>query len=99
MRRACASLTLLTVALCAFATTAAATPVATLKVIPTPIQGFPGTGDILGAGLAVELQVTISGTEYGGFPSPLTGAIFYSPAGVKVAPKGFASCASSVLEA
>ena len=38
-----------------------------------PISGFPGTGNKLGAGAAVESQLTISGTEYGGFPPPLIG--------------------------
>jgi hypothetical protein len=99
IRGAAASQILLIVASLAFAAAASAAPVATLKVIPTPIPGFPGTGDILGAGVAVEVQVTISGTEYGGSPSPLTGATFYAPAGVRVASSGFANCASSVLEA
>ncbi len=82
-----------------FASTAIAAPVATLKVTPIPIPGFPGTGDILGAAAEVEVQVTIKGNEYGGFPSPLVGASFYAPAGVKVTPKGFGNCASAVLEA
>jgi hypothetical protein len=43
--------------------------------------------------------VTISGAEYGGFPSPLTGITFYSPAGSKVTTTGFATCVSSALEA
>ncbi|HEX4114875.1 MAG TPA: hypothetical protein VHY18_03275 [Solirubrobacteraceae bacterium] len=51
----------------------AAAPTVTLKVKALPIPGFPGTGDSLGAGADVEVQVTISGSEYGGYPSPLTG--------------------------
>jgi hypothetical protein len=78
--------------------TAAAAPVVTLKVKPLPIPGYPGTGDILGAGAEVESQVTISGTEYGGFPSPLTEITVYVPAGVTINSKGFATCAPSVLE-
>jgi hypothetical protein len=99
MRRASILQSLLVMASLAFATTASAAPVATLKVIPIPIPGFARTGNILGAGAEVEVQVTISGTEYGGFPSPLIGASFYSPTGVKLTPAGFGDCQSSVLEA
>jgi hypothetical protein len=98
MRGASACQTLFVLACLAFASNASATPTATLKVTPLPIPGFPGTGNSLGAGAEVEVQVTISGTEYDGSPSPLTGAIFYAPAGVKVNPKGFLTCAPSVLE-
>lgn len=78
---------------------ASAAPAVTLKMKAIPIPGFPDTGNILGAGAEVEVQVTISGTEYGGFPSPLTRASFYAPAGVKIDPAGFATCAPSALEA
>jgi hypothetical protein len=80
------------------ASCAAAAPLVTLKVKAVPIPGFPETGNLLGAGAAVEVQSTISGTEYGGYPSPLTGIDIYSPAGSKIAPAGFATCADSVLE-
>jgi hypothetical protein len=81
-----------------FASGAAAAPVVTLKIKTPSIPGFPGTGNILGAGAAVEVQVTISGTEYGGYPSPLTEIDLYSPAGSKTDPTGFVTCADSVLE-
>jgi hypothetical protein len=81
------------------AAAASATPTVTFKVTPKSIPGYAQTGDILGAGADMEVQVTISGTEYGGFPSPLTGMAFYSPAGVKVTSAGFVTCAPSVLEA
>jgi hypothetical protein len=77
---------------------AMAAPVVRMKVKALPIEGFPGTGNILGAGAAVEVQVTISGTEYGGYPSPLTGLDLYSPSGSRITPAGFATCADSVLE-
>lgn len=77
---------------------ALAAPVVTLKVKPLPVPGFPGTGDILGAGAEIESTVTISGTEYGGFPSPLTKITVYAPAGVVINSKGFATCAPSALE-
>jgi hypothetical protein len=99
LRRACASQVLLLLACLVLTGTASASPTVSFELTPIPVPGFPGTGDILGAGAEVEAKVTISGTEYGGFPSPLVGAAFYSPAGVKVAPAGFGDCASAVLEA
>jgi hypothetical protein len=101
VRRHCASISqvLLVTAMLAFAGSASAAPTATLKVTPIPIPGFPGTGDLLGAGAEVEAQVTISGTEYGGFPSPLTGMVFFAPAGSRVTPVGFPVCAPLALEA
>src|ERR1700683_619112 len=72
-------------------------PTATLKVSALPIPGFPHTGNILGAGAEVEVEMTISGTEYGGFPSPLTGLNLYAPAGVSVDAAGFPSCQPSGL--
>lgn len=75
------------------------------KVLPVPInpssaksKSYPKTGNILGAGASVETQFTISGTEYGGFPSPLTGVLVYLPAGTKLHPQGFATCSSAILE-
>jgi hypothetical protein len=93
----CVALSLLAVLVSAG--TALAAPAVTLKVKPLPIPGFPGTGDYLGAGFDVETQATISGTEYGGFPSPLTGIDFYTPIGVKITTEGFATCAATLLEA
>jgi hypothetical protein len=86
-------------ALAVLAPAAGATPTATLKVKAIPIPGFPGTGNILGAGAAVEAVVTLSGTEYGGFPSPLTGVNVFAPAGLKINSTGFPTCAPSTLEA
>jgi hypothetical protein len=80
------------------ASSAAAAPAVTLKIKALPIPGFPQTGDYLGAGAEVEVQVTIVGTEYGGYPSPLTELNLYSPDGSKITPTGFMTCADSVLE-
>jgi hypothetical protein len=77
---------------------ATAAPTATLKVTSIPIPGFPGTGYILDAGAEVETQMTISGTEYAGAPSPLTELTFYIPPEVKLTTAGFADCSTSVLE-
>lgn len=97
-RRGFLCLTLLAFVFLVLAGSTSAAPTATLKAKAIPIPGFPGTGDILGASADVEIQVTISGTEYGGYPSPMTGLNVYAPSGIKLAPEGFATCTPSVLE-
>ncbi len=98
MRRGFVATTSVLLASLALAGGASAAPVVTLKVKALPIPGFPGTGNVLGAGAEVEVQSTISGTEYGGYPSPLTELNVYSPAGSKIDSEGFMTCADSVLE-
>jgi hypothetical protein len=109
MRRASTRLALLGLAVAALGLPAAAgaAPVVTLKVKAVPIPKdpssssgptWPGTGNILGAGTAVEAEFHISGTEYGGFPSPLTNVTFYTPPGSKVRTQGFGSCPTAILE-
>lgn len=109
MRKASTRLALLglAVAMLALPAVAGAAPTVTLKVKAVPIpknpssEGgptWPGTGNIFGAGAAVEAEFNISGTEYGGFSSPLTGVTFYSPPGVKLVTQGFTSCSSAILE-
>jgi hypothetical protein len=103
-RRMSACLTVLALAALAalaalgLSATAAAAPTLTFSVTAVPIPGFPGTGDILGTGAVIQARGTVSGTEYGGFPPPVTGVKFYVPAGSKVHPHGFAVCAPSVIE-
>lgn len=89
------------------ASSALATPAVTIKarVVPVPInpnsaksRNYPHTGNILGAGAAVETLFTISGTEYGGFPPPLIGVNVYLPAGTKLHPQAFSSCPTATLE-
>jgi hypothetical protein len=94
-----ALLALAPIPLASLAPVAAAVPAVTFTATALPILGFPGTGNILGAGAAVEFRSTISGTEYGGFPSPLVLLSIYSPAGTKLDSGGFATCAQAVLEA
>jgi hypothetical protein len=77
---------------------ASAAPTFTFKTKALPIPGFPHTGDILGAGAVIQFEGTIAGTEYGGFPPPLTGIKYYAPAGAKLHPQGFAACAPTVIE-
>ena len=62
-----------------------------------PIAGFPGTGNIAGAGEALELEYGISGTEYAGFPPALLHFSFYPPAGTTLHPSGFPTCPRSRL--
>jgi hypothetical protein len=80
-------------------TPALAAPTITLKAKAVPIAGFKGTGNILGAGAALETRFTIAGNEYGSYPPPLIGVKFYGPANAKLHPQGFATCAPRVIEA
>jgi len=75
-----------------------AVPTVTVKAKIVPIPGFPGTGDKLGAGAAVESKVTISGHEYGGFPAPLIGVNVFLPKGTVLHPSGFPTCPVATLE-
>jgi hypothetical protein len=100
--RACISTCLVVLGLSVIglsAATASAAPTVFLKAKAVPIPGYPHTGNILGAGAAIQAEYKISGTEYGGFPPPVTGITFYLPKGVRLHPQGFATCAPSVIEA
>ena len=63
------------------ASLAEAAPTVQFKATAVPIKGFAHTGNILGAGAAIQAEYKISGTEYGGFPPPLIGVNFYLPKG------------------
>lgn len=100
------SLGVLAVAVCLPAGAAAA-PTVKIKAraVPIPVnpsaaksRTYPGTGNILGAGAALETQFKISGSEYGGFPLPLTGVSVFLPTGTVIHPGGFPTCPSSVLQ-
>ncbi len=80
------------------ASAASGAPTFTLKTKALPIPGVAGTGDILGAGAVIQVEGKISGTEYGGYPPPLTSIRYFAPAGAKVRPQAFASCAPAVIE-
>jgi len=71
MRRAFICLATLGLAGLGLTSLASATPVVTFKATAVPIPGYPHTGNILGAGAALQSEFTISGTEYGGFPPPV----------------------------
>jgi len=98
MRRASTCLAVLGLAVMALSGTASAAPTVTFKAKAVPIPGFPHTGNIFGAGAAVETEFTIKGTEYGGFPPPLIGVKFFGPAGAKLHPQGFATCPPSLIK-
>jgi hypothetical protein len=76
----------------------AAAPSVSIKAKIVPIKGFPHTGNYLGAGAAVEANVTISGSEYGGFPAPLIGVNVFLPKGTVLHPSGFPVCPLATLE-
>jgi hypothetical protein len=99
MRRASTCLAMLGIAVLGLSASASAAPTVTFKAKAVPIPGFPGTGNILGAGAAVQAEFTITGSEYpGGFPAPLIGVNFYTPQGTKLHPQGFVTCPLSTLE-
>jgi hypothetical protein len=79
-------------------TNASAAPTFTFTAIAQPIPGVPGTGDILGAGAFIRGHGVISGVEYAGDPPPLTAIKLFIPAGAKLHPQGFATCAVQTLE-
>ncbi|HWX88069.1 MAG TPA: hypothetical protein VNX67_07840 [Solirubrobacteraceae bacterium] len=109
MRRASTRLALLGLAVATLGLPAAAgaAPSVTLKVKAVPVPKnpssssgptYPHTGNFFGAGTDVEAEFNISGTEYGGFPSPLVGVTFYTPPGSKLRTAGFTTCSAGVLQ-
>jgi hypothetical protein len=105
MRKASSCLAVLGLAMLALALpgVASATPTVTFKAVAVPIPKpgggtYPHTGNIFGAGAAVEAEYKISGTEYGGFPAPLIHVNFYLPAGTVLHPNGFPVCKPEILE-
>lgn len=75
------------------------------KIVPIPVNlnkpngpKYPHTGAILGAGAALQAELKIAGTEYGGFPSPVTGISVYLPTGTQLRPAAFPTCPLATLE-
>jgi hypothetical protein len=98
MRRASICLAVMGIALLALTGVASATPEVTFKAEAVPIPGYPETGNIYGAGAAVQAEYTIKGTEYIGSPPPLAGINFFLPTGTKLHTAGFPTCPLSELE-
>ena len=98
MRRASTVVAALALGLLALPALASAAPEVTFKAKAVPIPGFKGTGNIYGAGAAVEAEYSIKGTEYLGAPPPIIGVNFYLPKGTKLHTSGFPTCPLSSLE-
>ncbi len=98
MRRALVIPVVLVLALLALPEASSALPTVKFKANSVPIEGYPRTGNILGAGAALHAEYEISGTEYSGFPPPLIGIDVYLPSGTKLHTSGFATCAETVLQ-
>jgi hypothetical protein len=102
MRRASTCLAVLALAALALPSFASAAPTVHLKAVAVPIPKpgggtWPGTGNIYGAGAAVEAEYSISGTEYGGFPPPVIGVNFWLPKGTKLHTSGFKTCSAAII--
>lgn len=98
LRKASTCVAVLGLALLALPGAASALPTVTFKAEAVPIKGFPGTGNILGAGAAVQAEYRISGTEYDGSPPPIIGINVTFPSGTKLHPSGFPTCQKTTLE-
>jgi hypothetical protein len=98
MRRASTCLAVLGLALLALPGAASAIPGLKFKAEAVPIPGYKDTGDILGAGTALQAEYQISGTEYFGSPPPIIGVNFYLPKGSVLHPNGFPTCSQATVE-
>ncbi len=97
MRRAI-FLAVLGFAVLAVSSVASALPTVKFKAKAVAIKGFPHTGNILGAGAALQAEYLIEGTEYQGSPPPIIGVNFYLPKGSLLHTSGFPTCSNSTLE-
>lgn len=98
MRRLSALLTILGLCALALPGIASAAKQVTFKAAVVPIVGFRHTGNVLGAGAALQFEYTSAGTETpGGLPHRLTGVNLYLPTGFRVHPSGFPTCDEEVL--
>ncbi|MHB8492551.1 MAG: hypothetical protein ACYDA6_10130 [Solirubrobacteraceae bacterium] len=78
---------------------AGAVPTVKFSAKILPIPHFPHTGNILGAGASLEVNVKITGTEYDfGHPLPLRQVNALFPKGTKITTKGFPTCSVAALE-
>ncbi len=91
------ALALMLLTLPLLAGSATATPTVSFKLRAVPIPGFAHTGNFLGAGTDVKLDLTIGGSEYFDSPPPLIGGRFYVPGGAVVHSEGFPTCPEARL--
>jgi len=98
MRRATTCLAIAALAVLGLTSVASAAPKVTFKAVAVPIAGYPGTGNILGAGAALKSEFNISGNEYGGFPPPVIAVNVALPAGSVLHTQGFPTCSTATLE-
>jgi hypothetical protein len=99
MRKACMYMILVALAVLGLPALASAATVTGVKAAIVPIPGFPGTGDILGAGADVEIEGKLEGNELpGGLPLQTRKLVVYFPAGTKIDPTGFPTCTVVKLE-
>ncbi len=98
MRRALTCIAVLGLAPLALPGVASALPTVKFTAEAVPIPGFPHTGNIRGAGAAVQAEYQIEGTEYLGSPPPIIGINFYLPKGTKLHTGGFPTCSKTTLE-
>lgn len=75
------------------------------KAVPIPVnpanphsRTYKGTGNILGAGTALETEFNIEGNEYGEGPPPLREVTVHFPAGFGVHTQGFTTCSVEIIE-
>ena len=88
-----------TLAVLAIAATAAAAPSVEFKARPTPIAGFPQSGNMLGAGATLVSEFRIEGHEASArFPPQLTHLDLYLPAGIELHAAGVPTCPPATLE-
>ncbi|HEX5853204.1 MAG TPA: hypothetical protein VFY36_08930 [Solirubrobacteraceae bacterium] len=90
-------LIVLAISLSGFASAASATPTVTFKARFVPIEGSIATGNALGAGAAIETELGIKGTEYGGYPPPVIGISVIAPQGTELNAQGFPTCPVGTL--
>ena len=112
MRRALTCLALLGLAVLGVPALASAAPTAQIssfkaQAVPIPKPGggtYPHTGNILGAGAALQAEYLITGSGYGvttqnpagGIP-PISQVNFFLPAGAKINANGFGNCSAATL--
>jgi len=99
MRKAPMCLALIALAVLGLPAVASAATVTGVRAKILPIPGFPETGDILGAGAALEIEGKLEGDELpGGLPLQTRKLVVYFPAGTKIDSTGFPTCTVAKLE-